>query len=208
MQSMMALLIQNTRNQPAAPTLAMRAGHTNPGRTQPDSLLSQPVAAAVQGASSAAPAYPQASAQPQTIAQPQASVPSPVKTALAAPTAPVITPVAVPVAMTAANSPEPRREDRFTFSGAPAGAELINETARQLEFRIHNDERLSAAVQRFVEKEGYQLDWESGAGDFVIPVGFRITDAGMQPVLRRVLNHFGMSFHIRRGNKVVAVNRG
>lgn len=90
----------------------------------------------------------------------------------------------------------------------PTGAREVDARAPSLEFRVYSEERLSAAVSRFVAKLGYEMDWDPASGDFVVTKGFTLADAEMQPVLRRVLSHFGLSATIKSGNKIVWVSRG
>jgi hypothetical protein len=93
-------------------------------------------------------------------------------------------------------------------AGLPPGAIAHGETVRSVEFIIYGEEKLSVAVRRLVEQEGFNLDWDPDAGDFLVPTGFRMRDTSLQTLLARVLGHFHLSSHIRHGNKIVAISRG
>jgi hypothetical protein len=93
-------------------------------------------------------------------------------------------------------------------AGLPDGATANDVAARSVEFVIYNDEKLSTAVRRLVEQEGFVMDWDPASGDYLVPTGFRMRDTHMGNLLARVLKHFQLSSHIRHGNKTVAISRG
>jgi hypothetical protein len=86
-------------------------------------------------------------------------------------------------------------------------ASVMQEAVIERRMKVLRDQRLSHAIRAFVAQEGFSLDWEAGAGDYINLVEYEVVGKDMPAVLRAVLSQHGLRAAVHYANRAIYITR-
>jgi hypothetical protein len=84
---------------------------------------------------------------------------------------------------------------------------IAQESPPERRMKVLRDQRLSHAIRAFVAQEGFTLDWEAGAGDYINLVEYEVIGKDMPAVLRAVLSQHGLRAAVHYANHAIYITR-